>query len=272
MALGAVNPPSRAPVGPRELGHSDIDVRLDGARKDPHCGCYTARMRRDHIEIEHLEVECIVGIRPEERDRPQPVLVDLMLEVDLHEAGRSGRIADTCDYSRLCDEITALLTFRRYKLLENAAEEIGAMVLGLHHGTRLELRLGKPKAIATARRAGVFVNRRPTDYPRRREASRFGEVEVLLETREAGLYLLHVEAQHQIPLHHHDVMSELEWLVDGELYQADQRIEPVTPRVWPQGVVHGYTNASGRRATLFCCDTPPFLPADEIDEVGEVAS
>ncbi len=214
-------------------------------------------------------MECIIGIRPEEREQPQPLLVDLGLEYALHEAGRSGRISDTCDYSRLADEITALLRFRRYKLLENAAEEISAMVLGLHHGTRLELRLGKPKALANASRAGVSVNRTPTDYPRRREPSRFGEVEVLLETREAGLYLLHVEAQHQIPRHHHDVMRELEWLVDGELIQDGQPVEPVTPRAWPLGFIHGYANASDRRATLFCCDTPPFVPHDEIDEAAQ---
>lgn len=226
-------------------------------------------MRRDRVEIEQLEVECIIGIRPEERDQPQPLVVDLALEYDLHEAGRSGRITDTCDYARLADEITALLRFRRYKLLENAAEEIGAMVLGLHHGARLELRLGKPNAIANARRAGVFVNRTPADYPRRREASRFGEVEVLLETRDAGLYLLHVEAQHAIPLHRHEVMQELEWLVEGELVQGGELVELGRPQAWGLGQVHGYTNVSGRRATLFCCDTPPFLPHDEIDEVAE---
>lgn len=227
---------------------------------------YRPRMRRDHIEIEQLEVPCIIGVRPAERERPQPLLVDLVLEYDLHEAGRSGRITDTCDYAQLADEVTALLRFRRYKLLENAAEEIGAMVLGLHHGTRLQLRLGKPEAIAGARRAGVFVNRTPYDYPRRREVSRFGEVEVLLETREAGLYLLHVEAQHAIPLHHHQVMQELEWLVDGELRQDGRSVERGVPQAWALGQVHGYTNVSDRRASLFCCDVPPFLPSDEIDE------
>jgi len=226
-------------------------------------------MRRDQIEIQHLEVECIIGIRPEERTLPQPLIVDVELEFDLREAGRTSRIADTCDYARLSAEITALLRFRRYTLLENAAEEISAMVLGLHHATRLALRLGKPRAIVGAHRAGVFVSRTPADYPRRREASRFGEVEILLETREAGLYLLHIDPQHCIPLHHHEVMHELEWLVHGELVQDGNVLELATPRVWTPGIVHAYVNPSDRRATLFCCDTPPFLPHDEIDEVAQ---
>jgi dihydroneopterin aldolase len=224
---------------------------------------------RDRIEIEGLAVQCVIGVRPEERDREQTVLVDLAIEVALRDAGRSGRIGDTCDYSVVADEVAALLAFRRFKLLENAAEEIAAMVLGLHRGTALELRLRKPGALANARSCGVLVTRTPLDYPRRRESARFGEVEVLLETREAGLYLLHVEPQHMIPRHHHEQMREVEWLVDGELVDA---VDPATtiergvPRVWPHGLVHGYVNPTSTRATLFCCDTPPFLPADEIDE------
>lgn len=226
-------------------------------------------MSRDRIEIDGLAVQCVIGVRPEERDSEQTVLVDFGIEVALRDAGRSGRIADTCDYAAVAEEVTALLRFRRFKLLENAAEEIAAMVLGLHRGTRLDLRLRKPGALANAQSGGVSVSRTPHDFPRRREAARFGEVEVLLETREAGLYLLHVESQHMIPRHHHQVMRELEWLVDGELIDAidDPRpIERRVPRVWPHGLVHGYVNASDARATLFCCDTPPFLPRDEIDE------
>ena len=51
--------------------------------------------------------------------------------------------------------------------------------------------------------------------------------------------------------------------------QEGKLVEPCTPRAWTKGFVHGYTNVSGRRATLFCCDTPPFLPHDEIDEVAQ---
>lgn len=226
-------------------------------------------MARDRIEIEALELDCVVGILPDEREREQPLVVDAVLELDLSIAGRSGRIADTCDYAQLTGELVALLKFRRYKLLENAAEELAAMVLGVHAGiARVELRLAKPCALPGTCQAAIRVSRDPSDYPHRREPARFGEVEVLLETREAGLYLLHVDPGHAIPLHHHQRMRELEWLVRGELVQDGRVLAHAEPREWQHGAAHGYQNPSNERASLFCCDSPPFIPADEIDIVA----
>lgn len=231
---------------------------------------------RDRIEIDGLQLDCVIGVLPEERDREQPLCVDVRLDLDLARAGRSGRIADTVDYARLVRELRAMLRFRRYKLLENAAEECAAMLLGVHPSVAaLSLRLVKPKAIAGARAAGIAIERSQADVERRIEPSRFGRVEVLLESREAGLYLLHVAPRHRIALHHHRVMRELEWLVDGELFHVGSGgieqgpIVPASPIPWEYGQVHGYENRSDEDATLFCCDTPPFIPADEIvrDEV-----
>ena len=54
-------------------------------------------MGRDRIEIESLQLDCIVGIHANEREREQPVLADLWADLDLSTAGKSGRIADTVD-------------------------------------------------------------------------------------------------------------------------------------------------------------------------------
>ena len=77
----------------------------------------------DSVEIRGLCCRCIIGIRPRERRVSQRVLLNLELSVDLERAGKSGRIAHTIDYSRASTEIIALLQFRRYSLLEVAAEE-----------------------------------------------------------------------------------------------------------------------------------------------------
>lgn len=224
----------------------------------------------DTIAICGLQVDCIIGVHAHERDTLQPLGLDLELGVDLRKPGRSGRIADTCDYAQVAAEVRAMLEFRRYQLLEAAAEEICAMLLGLHPEVdTASLQLNKPRALTgLADAARVGVRRTRTDYPRRFETSKFGQVEILLETREAGLYLLHVDAGRKIPDHHHQVMRELEWIIDGELWRGDAQLALQTAREWPIGHVHGYDNRSERRATVFCCDTPPFIPADEI-EVAE---
>lgn len=224
-------------------------------------------MTRDCVEIVGLRLNCIVGVRPEERDREQTIVVDAKLGMDLSAAGRTSRISETVDYDRLSRELAALLRFRRYWLIENAAEEAAAMIFGVYPRVEdVELRITKPRAlVGRADAAAIRLQRTREDYPRGHERNPWGEVEILFESREAGLYLLHVDAGCRIPRHHHKVMRELEWLVDGQLHTEGKAVTPANPVVWPRGKAHSYENTSGERATLFCCDAPPFIPDDEIE-------
>jgi dihydroneopterin aldolase len=228
-------------------------------------------MSRDSIFISDIMVECVVGVYPEERTRTQPLRVDLSLEVDTSLAGRTGRLLDAVDYARVTEEVSTVLKFREYRLLETAAEELCAMLLSLHPAAvSVQLTIEKPEAlVGRARSAGVRVDRSNDDYPRRWEHPDFGEVEVVYESSEAGLYLLHVEPGRQIPPHHHEVMRELEWVARGELHRDGKLIKAFSPMAWPQGRTHCYENNSGARATVFCCDTPPFIPQDEISDGGQ---
>ncbi|MCA9650628.1 MAG: dihydroneopterin aldolase [Myxococcales bacterium] len=223
-------------------------------------------MARDRIELEGLSVSCVLGVHPHERDVEQPVRVDLSMGLDLVPAGRSASIGDTIDYDRAASKVAALLRFRRYRLLENAAHELAAMLFGVYPGLdELDLRLAKPAALTgRAQAAAIHIHRTRADFPVRRERTRFGEVAILLESREAGLYLLHVAPGHEIPRHHHQVMRELEWLVGGELSRGGKPVPLATPVAWEHGQAHDYRNDGREVATLLCCDVPPFIPEDEI--------
>src|SRR5690349_17016046 len=223
-------------------------------------------MARDRVFIHDLRVDCIVGVLEHERHRPQPLFLDVELGLDVADAAYAGRITATCDYTRVADELAAMLEFRRYRLLEMAAEELCAMLIGVHPLLDdVRLRLRKPRALAgRAREAGVELHRHARELPRTREHGEFGEVEILHQTRDAGLYLLHIEPGREIPAHYHRVMRELEWLVDGEIERDGERLRGFSPVMWRKHRVHRYVNVGSRRATLFCCDSPPFLREDEI--------
>jgi dihydroneopterin aldolase len=75
--------------------------------------CSLSLVARDTIELEGLGLDCVLGVYPDERDREQPVRVDLRMGLDLGTAGRSASIGDTVDYDRAANEIAALLRFRR---------------------------------------------------------------------------------------------------------------------------------------------------------------
>jgi dihydroneopterin aldolase len=200
----------------------------------------------DLIRIEGIEAACIVGVRPQERSIEQRVRVDLLLGLDLSAAGRSGRIAHTCDYDQVTDEVIALLRFRRYRLIEMATEELAAMLMGVHDLLeRVDIRLEKPAALdGRARSVSIEVARTRAELPRRVQGESFGAREVLLETREAGLYLYHVDAGGRLPGERRAGRRHLEWPVCGELRTAGDAQEPIAA---------AWHNPGPERATLFRC-------------------
>jgi 7,8-dihydroneopterin aldolase/epimerase/oxygenase len=83
----------------------------------------------DQIEVRGLRVLAVCGVLPEERERAQPLGVDLDVELDADAAAVSDDLADTANYAALCDAAVAALHVARPRLLEHACEVVGAAVL-----------------------------------------------------------------------------------------------------------------------------------------------
>lgn len=128
----------------------------------------------DEIRIHGLDLCCIVGIHPHERLNEQPLCIDLTLGVDTRDAARTGKISRTVHYGDVAEQVSALLRFRKYRLLEAAAEEIAWMLLGIH--PRLEwvqIRVTKPKALeGLADAASLSVTRYRKDLAEIDQAGR----------------------------------------------------------------------------------------------------
>jgi FolB domain-containing protein len=204
----------------------------------------------DVVRIHRLELDCIVGIRPQEREHRQRVRLDIGLHADLSHAGRSGRISLTADYDQVAHEVATLLAFRHYHLVEMAAEEVSAMLLGLHPGVeRVDLRIEKPGALeGRARAASVEVRRSRRDYPVSVLPAEHG-AQMLLETREARLDLLRIEPGQSVCTGPSYAACSLEWVVEGAIEAtaidaASHEALPVrlVPSL-PSGVIHSTSEA-----------------------------
>ena len=151
--------------------------------------------RMDLIHVKGLELRCIVGIRSYERRREQPLRVDVSLGLDLSTAGRSGRIGDSVDYAIVADQVTALLRFREYRLLEVAAEEATAFLFAAHPALRqVQLRLDKPEALAgRARSAAVERTRSRGAFGSREEETSYGARSELLRSPEGIVERVRIE-------------------------------------------------------------------------------
>jgi dihydroneopterin aldolase len=182
----------------------------------------------DSLRVEGIEIDCIVGIRPAERKRTQRVRLDLELVLDLSRAGRSGRFAHTVDYSLVVEEISRLLHFREYRLVEMATEEIAAMLLATHALIdAVTVRLEKPEALGgRARTAGACITRSRSDFAVRRHDSGSTRFETVLETDEAVLGSMSLDPGATLDPARELCARTIAWLSSGTLsLEGGRRLE-----------------------------------------------
>ncbi|MGI6434069.1 MAG: dihydroneopterin aldolase [Syntrophomonadaceae bacterium] len=86
-------------------------------------------MKMDKIIMRGLSFSGRHGLLPDERDKPQPFKVDLVLYLDLKTAGLRDDIACTVDYSLVYQEVQRLVEEESYSLIETLAEQISRRVL-----------------------------------------------------------------------------------------------------------------------------------------------
>lgn len=81
-------------------------------------------VRFERIELRGIRAWGHHGANAGEADVPQLLLVDVVLDADLHRARTSDELGDTIDYARLHAAIVELVRTRRCRLLERLAELI----------------------------------------------------------------------------------------------------------------------------------------------------
>lgn len=234
--------------------------------------------RRDVVRIEKLAVDCVVGLYPHERHASQPLRVDLALYLDTEEAARRESVAHTADYAATASQVVFLLRSGRFRLLETAAHAIAKLVLAPpppgETSARVEevtVRLTKPGALKGFATPSLEIHRDTAWCELGVEEKPWGTVDVVHETRDAGIYRLNVAPGQGIPLHVHRVMRESEMVLTKGLLCQNEAVPPGTVHRWPRGAAHRYDNPTERWQSILCVDLPRFIPEDEVEVEGEPA-
>ena len=113
----------------------------------------------DKLELRGLEVACVIGDRPEERDREQTLTVDVSLSLDFSAVAGSDALCDTVDYVVLADAVRAALRQARCRMLERAAECVARVCLADPRVAEARVRVEKPGVIPGLRAAAVEITR-----------------------------------------------------------------------------------------------------------------
>ena len=113
----------------------------------------------DHVFIEGLEIEALIGIYDWERRIRQPLVFDLEMAFDNRVPAASDDIAHTLDYKAVSTRIREIVSASDFGLVETLAERVAALVLAEFPVQRLRLKLSKPGAVRGARSVGVMIER-----------------------------------------------------------------------------------------------------------------
>ncbi|MDH5491945.1 MAG: dihydroneopterin aldolase [Myxococcales bacterium] len=232
----------------------------------------------DFLRIEGLKVDCIVGVYPHERHAAQPLLLDIEMGLDTRPAAMAERVRATVDYAAVTSELVFLLRSSRFRLIETAAHVIARWLLAppapderRAQLERVRVRLTKPGALRGFAIPSLLIERTREEVVLGHEAKPWGSVDVIHETREAGIYRLNLDPGASIPLHVHRIMRESEMILSDGLFCQGRAVLPGTVHRWPLEAAHGYQNPSETVQSILCVDSPPFLPEDEIPVQGEPA-
>ena len=112
----------------------------------------------DFININKLTVSCIIGINPEERTRPQRLEISAQLTLSMLPCFRSGELADSVDYAKVCKDLMVIAIDAKSELLESLANNMCNHIFKAYPKVYgISLTLTKPDAVVNCAGVGITV-------------------------------------------------------------------------------------------------------------------
>jgi 7,8-dihydroneopterin aldolase/epimerase/oxygenase len=110
--------------------------------------------------VKDLVLQCNIGVYPHERLRPQPVRINVDLQVRETSAPLNDDIANVLSYDRITAAIKAHIAKGHINLVETLAEDIAAICL--EHARVIHARIGVEKLAVepNAASVGIEIERR----------------------------------------------------------------------------------------------------------------
>jgi dihydroneopterin aldolase len=114
----------------------------------------------DRIELQGMSFQGRHGVRPAEREQAQEFKVDVEVDCDLREPGRTDRLDDTIDYTKLRAIAKEVIEGEPVNLLETMAARIAERTLQVPGVAAVSVRVAKrPASMQPIEAAAVHINR-----------------------------------------------------------------------------------------------------------------
>ena len=121
----------------------------------------------DSVHVTGLALHAFHGVMEHEATVGQSFYIDLVLDIDLAQASRSDKLADTVGYDQVVDVASQTFCAQRYRLVEAAAGAIADAVLTKFPSVAsVRVTVHKPHApiAATFSDVGVTILRKRQDH------------------------------------------------------------------------------------------------------------
>ncbi len=105
----------------------------------------------DTVFVNGLVLRAYHGVMAHEGKVGQPFILDLVLDIDLAQAAKTDKLADTVSYDDVVSTASRAFTTRRCRLVEAAAGVVADAILsGFARVTKVQVTVRKPHAPVAA--------------------------------------------------------------------------------------------------------------------------
>lgn len=113
----------------------------------------------DQVFITDLMARGIIGVNGWEREKPQEILINIVLLADLHRAGISDNIQDSVNYKTVAKKVLAHAETAQRKTVEALAADVARLCLEEPGVQKVRVRVEKPGAVRFSSSVGVEIER-----------------------------------------------------------------------------------------------------------------
>lgn len=119
----------------------------------------------DKIIIKNLLLRSIIGLNPEERVNKQDILINVVMDADIRQAGASDDIDASVNYKAVTKRIIAHVEASSDLLVEKLVTDLAYLVLSeFPLVARVQVRVEKPGALRFAESVGIEIVRDRSDF------------------------------------------------------------------------------------------------------------
>jgi FolB domain-containing protein len=113
----------------------------------------------DQVIIKDLIVRGIIGVNDWEREKPQEILINIVLFADLSKTGESDDIEDSVNYRTISKNVQAHAESAKRLTVEALATDLAKICLAEPGVMKVRVRVEKPGAVRFTQSVGVEIER-----------------------------------------------------------------------------------------------------------------